>query len=111
MWHLEKNETDERVCRAGVDRQTWRWACGHRRGGWVSWESGAGTHPAVWKRMVAGKLPRRTGNPARRSAMTRRRAGRLRREGYMFACSGFSSLYSRSLHDTVKQLYPSKSFF
>ena len=79
--------------------------------GWVSWESGTGTHPAAWKRMAAGKLPRSTGSPARRSVMTRRWGGRLRREGYMCACSGFSSLYSRSLHDTVKQLYRSKSFF
>ena len=37
--------------------------------------------------------------------------GRLRRQAYMCAYSGFSSLYSRSLHNTVKQLYAKKKNF
>ena len=97
--------------------QEWRgrhgeWACGHKVGGVGELgERHWHTHPAPWKRRAAGKLPRSTGSPARRSVMTRRWGGRLRREGYMCACSGFSSLYRRTLHNSVKQLYPSKSFF
>ena len=36
---IYKNGTEEPTCWAGIERQTWEWTCGHRRGSgaWAEW--------------------------------------------------------------------------
>lgn len=103
MWHLETEETDERVCRAGMEADMENGRVG--AGAWGAWGSelggrGTGTHPGGVGTDGSGEAAAQHG--VARLCDDRGRGGSGGR--YMCACSGFSSL-CRQTHTYCKQLY------